>query len=99
MNGKRRLIGSFWRGSMANAMPQAIGAQGERGNGEGLLSVHAESRARRTRDGPRRTGRYQCAAMNGTLALSGRHQRRTVGILLYAAIDELQCGMAGLDIE
>jgi pyruvate dehydrogenase (quinone) len=27
MNGKRRLIGSFWHGSMANAMPQAIGAQ------------------------------------------------------------------------
>jgi len=27
MNGKRRLIGSFIHGSMANAMPQAIGAQ------------------------------------------------------------------------
>jgi pyruvate dehydrogenase (quinone) len=27
MNGVRRLIGSFWHGSMANAMPQAIGAQ------------------------------------------------------------------------
>ncbi|PNG26372.1 ubiquinone-dependent pyruvate dehydrogenase [Methylocella silvestris] len=27
MNGKRRLIGSFVHGSMANAMPQAIGAQ------------------------------------------------------------------------
>ncbi|MFE1600104.1 ubiquinone-dependent pyruvate dehydrogenase [Methylobacterium sp. ID0610] len=27
MNGKRRLIGSFWHGSMANALPQAIGAQ------------------------------------------------------------------------
>jgi pyruvate dehydrogenase (quinone) len=27
MNGRRRLIGSFWHGSMANAMPQAIGAQ------------------------------------------------------------------------
>src|SRR6266852_5142846 len=27
MNGKRRPIGSFWHGSMANAMPQAIGAQ------------------------------------------------------------------------
>jgi len=27
MNGKRRLLGSFWHGSMANAMPQAIGAQ------------------------------------------------------------------------
>src|SRR5258705_1561635 len=27
MNGKRRLIGSFWHGSMANAMRQAIGAQ------------------------------------------------------------------------
>ena len=27
MNGHRRLIGSFWHGSMANAMPQAIGAQ------------------------------------------------------------------------
>jgi pyruvate dehydrogenase (quinone) len=27
MNGKRRLIGSFLHGSMANAMPQAIGAQ------------------------------------------------------------------------
>jgi pyruvate dehydrogenase (quinone) len=27
MNGKRRLLGSFWHGSMANAMSQAIGAQ------------------------------------------------------------------------
>src|SRR5260370_8389320 len=27
MNGKRRLIGSFWHRSMANAMAQAIGAQ------------------------------------------------------------------------
>jgi pyruvate dehydrogenase (quinone) len=27
INGKRRLLGSFWHGSMANAMPQAIGAQ------------------------------------------------------------------------
>src|SRR5258708_27477158 len=27
MNGKRRLIRSFWHGSMANAMPHAIGAQ------------------------------------------------------------------------
>ena len=27
MNGKRRLLGSFLHGSMANAMPQAIGAQ------------------------------------------------------------------------
>jgi pyruvate dehydrogenase (quinone) len=27
MNAKRRLIGSFWHGSMANAMAQAVGAQ------------------------------------------------------------------------
>jgi pyruvate dehydrogenase (quinone) len=27
MNGHRRLLGSFWHGSMANAMAQAIGAQ------------------------------------------------------------------------
>ncbi len=27
MNGRRRLLGSFWHGSMANALPQAIGAQ------------------------------------------------------------------------
>jgi pyruvate dehydrogenase (quinone) len=27
MNGKRRLLGSFWHGSMANAMSQSIGAQ------------------------------------------------------------------------
>ena len=27
MNGKRRLIGSLWHGSMANAMPMALGAQ------------------------------------------------------------------------
>jgi len=27
MNGQRRLLGSFWHGSMANAMSQAIGAQ------------------------------------------------------------------------
>jgi pyruvate dehydrogenase (quinone) len=28
MNGRRRLVGSFNRGSMANAMLRAIGAQG-----------------------------------------------------------------------
>jgi len=27
MNGRRRLLGSFWHGSMANALAQAIGAQ------------------------------------------------------------------------
>jgi len=27
MNGRRRLLGSFWHGSMANALPQSIGAQ------------------------------------------------------------------------
>ncbi|HLY55582.1 MAG TPA: ubiquinone-dependent pyruvate dehydrogenase [Stellaceae bacterium] len=27
MNGKRRLLGSYWHGSMANAMAQAVGAQ------------------------------------------------------------------------
>ncbi len=27
MNGRRRLVGSFWHGSMANAMPQALGVQ------------------------------------------------------------------------
>jgi len=27
MNGRRRLLGSFTHGSMANALPQAIGAQ------------------------------------------------------------------------
>jgi len=27
MNGQRRLLGSFWHGSMANALPQALGAQ------------------------------------------------------------------------
>src|SRR3984885_935293 len=27
MNGKRRLLGSFWHGSMANAMAQSVGAQ------------------------------------------------------------------------
>jgi pyruvate dehydrogenase (quinone) len=27
MNGKRRLLGSFWHGSMANALAQAVGAQ------------------------------------------------------------------------
>ena len=27
MNGRRRLLGSFWHGSMANAMSQAVGAQ------------------------------------------------------------------------
>ncbi len=30
MNGKRRLMGSFWHGSMANALAQAIGAQAAR---------------------------------------------------------------------
>lgn len=28
MNGHRRLLGSFTHGSMANALPQALGAQG-----------------------------------------------------------------------
>ncbi|MGC8401767.1 thiamine pyrophosphate-dependent enzyme [Enterobacter mori] len=30
MNGKRRLLGSFNHGSMANAMPQALGAKRQR---------------------------------------------------------------------
>jgi pyruvate dehydrogenase (quinone) len=32
MNGKRRLLGSFNHGSMANALPQAIGVQASRGD-------------------------------------------------------------------
>ena len=32
MNGKRRLLGSFTHGSMANALPQAIGAQASHAN-------------------------------------------------------------------
>ncbi len=32
MNGRRRLLGSFWHGSMANALPQAIGAQSSHGD-------------------------------------------------------------------
>ena len=32
MNGKRRLLGSFTHGSMANALPQAIGAQASHSN-------------------------------------------------------------------
>jgi pyruvate dehydrogenase (quinone) len=34
MNGKRRLLGSFSHGSMANALPQAIGAQLARPHGQ-----------------------------------------------------------------
>ena len=50
MNGKRRLIGSFWHGSMANAMPQAIGAQAAFPRPPGHLAVgrrrlhHADGR-------------------------------------------------------
>jgi pyruvate dehydrogenase (quinone) len=33
MNGKRRLIGSLWHGSMANAMSQAIGGQAQKSSG------------------------------------------------------------------
>src|SRR5262249_443547 len=36
MNGKRRLMGSFWHGSMANAMAQAIGAQATFPGREGI---------------------------------------------------------------
>ena len=50
MNGKRRLIGSFWHGSMANAMAQAIGAQAALPRPAGDLAVgrrriyHADGR-------------------------------------------------------
>ena len=50
MNGKRRLIGSFWHGSMANAMAQAIGAQAAFPEPAGHLAVgrrrihHADGR-------------------------------------------------------
>ena len=50
MNGKRRLIGSFWHGSMANAMAQGIGAQAAFPGPAGDLAVgrwrlhHADGR-------------------------------------------------------
>jgi len=39
MNGRRRLIGSFNHGSMANALPQAIGAQCASGNGRQAVAL------------------------------------------------------------
>ena len=41
MNGRRRLIGSFNHGSMANALPHAIGAQAGylSGNGRELVEL------------------------------------------------------------
>ena len=39
MNGKRRLLGSFTHGSMANALPQAIGAQVSSSGAPGDLDV------------------------------------------------------------
>ena len=41
MNGKRRLMGSFWHGSMANAMAQAIGAQAAFG-GRQVISLSGD---------------------------------------------------------
>ena len=42
MNGRRRLIGSFWHGSMANAMAQAIGAQAA-SPGRQVISLSGDS--------------------------------------------------------
>lgn len=39
MNGKRRLLGSFVHGSMASAMPQAIGAQVRAGNARQVIAL------------------------------------------------------------
>jgi pyruvate dehydrogenase (quinone) len=39
MNGKRRLLGSFVHGSMASAMPQAIGAQVRAGEGRQVIAM------------------------------------------------------------
>ena len=39
MNGKRRLLGSFSHGSMANALPQAIGAPGNLSGSSGDLPL------------------------------------------------------------
>jgi pyruvate dehydrogenase (quinone) len=41
MNGRRRLIGSFTHGSMANAMPQAIGAQAAK-SGRQVISMSGD---------------------------------------------------------
>jgi pyruvate dehydrogenase (quinone) len=46
MNGKRRLLGSFNHGSMANAMPQAIGAQLEY-PGRQVVALSGDRHARR----------------------------------------------------
>ena len=54
MNGKRRLLGSFTHGSMANALPQAIGAQVSHPDRQvvslsgdcGIAMLHAELGAR-----------------------------------------------------
>ena len=42
MNGKRRLLGSFTHGSMANALPQAIGAQVSHDPADGASSLSGD---------------------------------------------------------
>jgi hypothetical protein len=46
MNGKRRLLGSFNHGAMANALPQAIGAQITY-SGRQVISISGDGRHRR----------------------------------------------------
>lgn len=47
MNGKRRLLGSFTHGSMANALPQAIGAQVSHPDRRPLKNLHMAKRVER----------------------------------------------------
>jgi pyruvate dehydrogenase (quinone) len=48
MNGKRRLLGSFTHGSMANALPQAIGAQVLGGHPNPAIEGHLKTGHRET---------------------------------------------------
>ena len=70
MNGTRRLIGSFNHGSMANALPQAIGASEPAGP-----PGHQPVRRRRRRHAARRTAHAAPAASSGEGR--GVQQRRT----------------------
>jgi pyruvate dehydrogenase (quinone) len=72
MNGTRRLVGSFNHGSMANALPHAIGAQASHPRPAG----HRAIRRRRHRDAARRADHPAPAAPAGEGR--GVRQRRAV---------------------
>jgi hypothetical protein len=107
MNGKRRLVGSFNHGSMANALPQAIGAQaafpgrqvvslsGDRPREPGLRS---DGERDRYQGYPRRElRRGRRLASRGIRSPRARARRRIAGRIESVVLEDPHAADGGLD--